>query len=306
MSGMSGLRLLAIATLAGSGLLACKPDEPTCKPGEVEWGVQLLIEATAMINVDRNGQPLPTVVRLYQVRGELVLDELDFETLWAAEDTKALGEGFVSVEEMTIYPGQRDQRLLPVEPEATHFIAAAWFREPMGNTWFASYEIPRRHPEVVCDRAPENRVYPNPCMYVLLDRSLTSGGPTPPSGFSLVAGVQCAPPGVVPGTAKDDGKKKKKKKRKKSPGCPTASTRRDCPRRRACRRPRACRTCPRARARRRPRAYPRARAHRVRPCRARRADATGVEGPPLQFSTGWPVDSQTLPSHVPHASVTGP
>lgn len=209
--------ILALPLLSVLG--ACKPDTPSCQPSEVEWGVQMLIEASAMINAGRDGQALPTVVRLYQVRGELVLDELDFDTVWAAEDTKALGDGFISVEEMTLYPGQRDQRVLPVESEATHIIAAAWFREPMGNTWFTSYEIPRRHPEVVCDRAPENRVYPNPCLYVLLDRSLTSGGATPPSGFTLVAGVQCAPLGVVPGTAKADGKKKKKKKRK-TPGLP--------------------------------------------------------------------------------------
>lgn len=220
---------MALAAVLAMTTAACKPKPPSCQPGEVEWGVQMLIEAGAMINVGRDGQALPTVVRLYQVRGELVLDELDFKTVWAAEDTKALGDGFISVEEMTLYPGQRDQRVLPVESEATHIIAAAWFREPMGNTWFTSYEIPRRHPEVVCDRAPETRVYPNPCLYVLLDRSLTSGGATPPSGFTLVAGVQCAPLGVVPGTAKADGKKKKKRKKRKKPGLPQNPGMQDAP-----------------------------------------------------------------------------
>lgn len=199
-------------------LVACRPKEPTCEPGQVEWGVQLLVEATGSINPDRNGNPLPTVVRVFQVRGELVIDDLDFERLWAAPDAKALGEGFASVQELTIYPGQRDRRLLPVEPDATHVVAAAWFREPVGNTWFATYEIPRRHPEVVCDRAPESHLYPNPCLYVLLDRSATSGGATAPPGFQIVPGVQCAPLGVLPGTAKADGKKKKKKKKKKPKG----------------------------------------------------------------------------------------
>lgn len=191
---------------------ACKKEE-SCNPGQVQWGVQLLIDATNMINPDTNGEALPTVVRLYQVRGEIVLDNLDFSTVWESEDVKALGEGFLAVEELTIYPGQNDQRLLPIESDATHIVATGWFREPLGTTWFGSYEIPLRHPDVVCKKAPESRIYPNPCFYVLLDRSAIAGGATPPSGFETSAPTQCAPLGVV--VEEGDGKKKKKKKKKK-------------------------------------------------------------------------------------------
>lgn len=204
------LVLVALATLA------CKPKEQSCDPGQIEWGVQLQIQASQLINPDPNGEPLPTVVRFYQVKGELAMDDLDFATLWQSDDPKQLGERFLSAEEMTIFPGQQDQRLLPVEKDATHIIAAAWFREPLGNTWFGTYEIPRRHPEVVCSEAPESHLYPNPCVYVLLDRSLVSGGATPPPGFTVQAGVKCAPLGVVPGP-KDKKKKKKKKGKLGSP-----------------------------------------------------------------------------------------
>jgi len=209
---MTPTRTLVLALLAA--LAGCKEEE-SCNPGQVQWGVQLLVEGSSMLNLDANGDSLPTVVRLYQVRGELVLDGLDFQTIWEAEDPEKLGDGFLGVEEMTIYPGQRDERLLPIESSATHIVAAAWFREPLGNTWFSAYEIPLRHPEVVCDKAPEDRVYPNPCYYVLLDRSLVSGGATPPAGFQIDERVKCAPLGVVPGPKKD--KKKKKKKRKRDP-----------------------------------------------------------------------------------------
>ena len=162
-----------------------------------------------MINPDANGEALPTVVRLYQIRGEIVLDNLDFATIWESEDPKDLGDGFLAVEELTIYPGQNDKRLVPIESQATHIVATGWFREPLGNTWYASYEIPRRHPDVVCKKAPESKVYPNPCFYALLDRSAVTGGPTPPAGFEIDGTVQCAPLGVVLGD--DDGGKKKKK-----------------------------------------------------------------------------------------------
>ncbi len=209
------LRPIVLLVLAS---VACKSGRDSCDPGQVQWGVQLQIQASQLINPDPNGEALPTVVRLYQVKGELAMDDLDFATLWASEDPKSLGERFLSAEEMTIYPGQADQRLLPVEQDATHIIAAAWFREPLGNTWFGTYEIPRRHPEVVCSEAPQTRQYPNPCVYVLLDRSLVSGGATPPSGFNIQAGMKCAPPGVVPGPR--DKKKKKGKKKKGELGAP--------------------------------------------------------------------------------------
>lgn len=202
-----------LCSLGVVAAIGCKKEE-TCKPGEVQWGVQLLIEASSMINPDANGEALPTVVRLYQIRGEIVLDNLDFATIWESEDPKDLGDGFLAVEELTIYPGQNDKRLVPIESQATHIVATGWFREPLGNTWYASYEIPRRHPDVVCQKAPESKVYPNPCFYALLDRSAVTGGPTPPAGLEIDGTVQCAPLGVVLG---DDhsGKKKKKKKRKK-------------------------------------------------------------------------------------------
>lgn len=210
----SSTRLLC--ALAVVAVIGCKKEE-TCNPGEVEWGVQLLIEASSMINPDANGEALPTVVRLYQIRGEIVLDNLDFATIWQSEDPKDLGDGFLAVEELTIYPGQNDKRLVPIESQATHIVATGWFREPLGNTWYASYEIPRRHPDVVCKKAPESKVYPNPCFYALLDRSAVTGGPTPPAGFQIDGTVQCAPLGVVLGDD-DGGKKKKKRKKKKKSG----------------------------------------------------------------------------------------
>jgi type VI secretion system protein VasD len=202
--------LFALAILGG-----CKKEE-SCNPGQVQWGVQLLVDATPSINLDANGDALPTVVRLYQVRGEIVIDNLDFATIWESEDVKALGEEFLAVEELTIYPGRDDQRLLPIESDATHVIATGWFREPLGNTWFGAYEIPLRHPDVVCKKAPESKIYPNPCFYVLLDRSTIMAGATPPAGFESTGNEKCAPLGVV--VEESGGKKKKKKKKKKKNG----------------------------------------------------------------------------------------
>lgn len=203
----------AIIAVALALLGGCKKEE-SCNPGQVQWGVQLLVDATPSINLDTNGDALPTVVRLYQVRGEIVIDNFDFATIWESEDIKELGDEFLAVEELTIYPGRDDRRLLPIESDATHVVAAGWFREPLGNTWFGAYEIPLRHPDVVCKKAPESKVYPNPCFYVLLDRSTIMAGATPPAGFETTGNEKCAPLGVVIDEPGDKKKKKKKKKKK--------------------------------------------------------------------------------------------
>jgi type VI secretion system protein VasD len=213
----SAARTAAIgAALGGVGLAGgCKKKEPSCKPESVEWGVQLAIQTSGTINLDEQGQSLPTVVRLYQMRGELAAEDIDFRTLWEAEKPEDLGENFLSVEELTVRADSNDVRMLPLEGDATHMMAAALFREPVGSTWFGTYEIPRRHPEVVCDRAPGTKEYPDPCFFVFLDRNSVGAGPTPPSGYQLDPSLQCAPLGVVPRDKDEESSKKWWKRKKK-------------------------------------------------------------------------------------------
>lgn len=198
--------LLALAPLAG-----CKDDTPTCEPDSVEWGVSLVVGAGSRVNPNEDGEPLPTVVRVYQLRGDMAVEDLDAEELWAAEKAGDLGEAFLSVDELTIAPEQQDIRTIPLEEDATHIVAAGLFREPVGSTWYSVYEIPRRHPESVCARDPVGKNVPDPCFFVYLDRSEVSGGDMPPSGFEP-EGAQCAPLGPPP---KPEEKKRRFRDRKK-------------------------------------------------------------------------------------------
>jgi type VI secretion system VasD/TssJ family lipoprotein len=207
---------LGVVVLAGFGALTgCKPKTPQCRPESVEWGVQLAIQASNTINLDAEGRSLPTVVRLYQMRGELASEDIDFESLWEAEKAQDLGAKFLSVEELTVRAESDDVRMMPLENDATHILAAALFREPVGTTWFGTYEIPRRHPEVVCSKAPKTKEYPNPCFFVYLDRNSVGAGPAPPSGYEIDPLLQCAPLGVVPAEPDEGNKKWWKRKKKK-------------------------------------------------------------------------------------------
>ncbi len=194
--------LLALLLMQAS----CKDDSPTCEPDSVEWDVSLVVGAGDRINPNEDGDPLPTVVRVYQLRGELAAEDVDAGQMWASEKAEDLGDDFLAVDELTIAPESRDLRSIPLKEEATHLMAAGLFREPVGTTWYTLYEIPRRHPENVCARDPVGKNIADPCFFVFLDRSEVSGGEMPPAGFDA-SEVECAPLGPPP-------KPKEKKRRR--------------------------------------------------------------------------------------------
>ena len=204
----------AFGLVASLGTTSCKK-EISCNPGDVSWGVQLVLEASDRLNQDDEGNSLPTLVRLYQLRGELALETIDFKTIWESEDVSELGEGFLSVEEITVYPGKNDLRTLPIEADATHVVAAGLFREPLGSSWYSTYEVPRLHPQVVCSKEPITKEYPDPCFYVFAERSQIAGGPTPPPGARPSGDLKCAPPGEKPGPQPTERKRPKKRKLKR-------------------------------------------------------------------------------------------
>jgi type VI secretion system VasD/TssJ family lipoprotein len=188
-------------------IAGCKK-EPTCKPESVQWEVRLALGASPLINLNDEGMALPTAVRIYQLRGDMAVEDLDFDTVWTSEKAEDLGEAFLGVEELTVYPDRPEQRSLPLEDGVTHMVATGLFRQPAGNTWYTVYELPRLHPEVVCSKAPDTKVYPDPCFFLYVDRNALAGGPIPPPGFVPDESVKCAPLGVVP---EPKGKKKRRR-----------------------------------------------------------------------------------------------
>lgn len=206
----------AVTAVVLTGLVGCKVEpQKSCDPGSVKWGVQLALQTSDRINLTDEGESLPTVVRVFQLKGDLAIEDLEFEALWKAEKAEELGESFLSMEELTVFPAQVELREMPIEPEATHVLAAALFRKPASDTWFTEYELPKNHPDVVCAKAPESKEYPDPCFFVRLDRNGLEGGATPPAGYEVADDLQCAPLGVVLAPPEEDSKKKKRKERRK-------------------------------------------------------------------------------------------
>lgn len=189
---LEGLACPARATLAtlvmllsGAGSLSCR-HAPAPAPGP-RTAVQVLIQAGPVINPGDDGQPWPTAVTLYQLRGDPDAPEhapLDSAAVLSRGDA-AFGELLLERREYTAFPDTRARVVVPLGPETTHLVAVAHFREPLGDAALLVFPVPDRRTA-------------DPCLYLGLERSELDGGPFPPPGFDPAAFATTCPPPAAP------------------------------------------------------------------------------------------------------------
>lgn len=202
------------------GAVSCKKNkEPTCNPEEfAEFKkVRVLIQPTDQLNLDDEGNPLSVVFRIYQLKGDTTLDIISFDKVWEEGGKVAFGDEYLDEKEFIVYPDKPDVIEIEPNPEATHFLAVAIFRDPIGQDWYRVWDVPKWHGHSVCAAQGRGEAWPDPCFYVLLDGYLVDGGHTPPSGWNkqTFAEVQCpGPPMKTPPPPPQNDKKKKKKRKK--------------------------------------------------------------------------------------------
>jgi len=214
--------VLAFLVSLAAGVHGCKKKDegPSCVPEEKKWKVRVLVQPAESINPDEQGESLATVIRIYQLSGDVALSTLDFRDAWQ-KGKDAFGDEFLAEEERTIYPGRPELVELEPDPKATHIVAVAIFREPNGVSWYRTWDVPKYHGDSVCLAERQHKTWEDPCFYLLIDRNTLDGGHTPPPGFDASkAGVQCPGPPLKikpppPPSKKDDKKKKKDLKKLK-------------------------------------------------------------------------------------------
>ena len=114
--------------------------------GGAPASLDVTIEGAPRLNPDEDGQSLPTVVRVYQLRSTGKLDAAEFDALYRS-DKAVLGEDLLQVDELTVSPGERVHRSLPRAAEARAVAAVAVVRRPFGAAWRAAVELtPGRKP----------------------------------------------------------------------------------------------------------------------------------------------------------------
>ncbi len=187
--------LLIAAVSVGCAHAARHPPAPV--PPEQ---VQVLVQADSQLNLSREREPWAVWVTLYVLKAELD-DELEFKAI-VDDGEKILGESLAGpARTFQAYPGTSTVELVDVPPGASHILAVAAFREPIGTYWYQTYEIPHV-------RSSED----SPCFYLGLERSEVGGGVFPPPGFDTTAfSVACA--SVLRRTAPSEKKQKRPRPR---------------------------------------------------------------------------------------------
>lgn len=103
--------------------------------------MSLTLTAADRLNADDRGQPLPTVVRIYQLKAPTRLEHAEFEDVWLrASDT--LAGDLVKVDEFTLFPNDKLEKPLALEKDTAFVAAVALVRKPGGVSWRSIYELP--------------------------------------------------------------------------------------------------------------------------------------------------------------------
>jgi type VI secretion system protein VasD len=211
-----GLAGLALGLAASLTLGACKKKKDTCKPEDYKYKeIALYIQANRDLNLDEEGNPLPTVIRIYQLNGDLATRSLDFTELW--EDAKtALGDEYISDKEIQIYPDSAELIKITPEDGARYILVFAAFQQPVGNTWYRVYEVPDSYGQQACEYKEEDKdpgSLGEPCGYFYLERNQIDGGKDVPPGFDDAKVETVCTPLYTPKvkTVESDDKKDDKK-----------------------------------------------------------------------------------------------
>jgi type VI secretion system VasD/TssJ family lipoprotein len=164
--------------------LACAHRPATPPPPAAPARVQVLVQAGPALNLGDDGQPWPTAWTLYQLRGDPEGDDrepLDVAAVLADPDA-ALAGLIVTAQSHTAFPTTATRHVVALDPDTTHLLALARFREPIGDASYLVFAVPRAA---------------SPCFYLGLDRSELDGGAFPPPGFDAAVFATTCPPAAA-------------------------------------------------------------------------------------------------------------
>jgi len=103
--------------------------------------INMTILASNRLNPTEFGEPRPVQLRIYQVKSDARFNFAEFDEIWK-NDQKTLGEDYVAMQQLSIYPDSRTDVKFERDESALNIVAAALFRNPSGRTWWASFELP--------------------------------------------------------------------------------------------------------------------------------------------------------------------
>jgi type VI secretion system protein VasD len=116
---------------------SCRSSQPA--PSE-QAPFDVEITAGQRLNPNDLGQPLPTIIRIYQLRATGKLERAEFDRVYR-QPKELLGEDLLQTEEVTLSPGDTLKRRLERDRGGRYVAVVALFRRPTGTSWRAFAEF---------------------------------------------------------------------------------------------------------------------------------------------------------------------
>lgn len=144
---LAGLTAGAALTMGNLGCSSGPPPAPV-KPCDVQV-VTLNIYAADNINPNEKGNPRPVVVRLYQLKNEVKMENAPYDDI-LLKDKETLGDDLAKVDELEIFPNDLVEVKFERIKDATVLAGVALFHGPKGNSWKTFYAFPPMPAEASC------------------------------------------------------------------------------------------------------------------------------------------------------------
>ena len=102
--------------------------------------VRLDLKSDATLNPDRKGDPLPVVVRIYQLNDKGAFESATFNQLWK-NDEGILAGTLLTRKELILNPDSNNKVELDRHEQAKYVGVVAVFRNPVDRNWRAMPEL---------------------------------------------------------------------------------------------------------------------------------------------------------------------
>lgn len=145
---LAGLLIGAVTAPLVSGCAAAEPPPVAPKPCDVQI-VTLNIYAADNINPNENGNPRPVVVRLYQLKNDVRMENATYDDI-LLKDKETLQDDLMKVDEVSVFPNDLVQVKFERIKEASVLAGVALFHSPKGTSWKTYYGFPLLPGEAAC------------------------------------------------------------------------------------------------------------------------------------------------------------
>ncbi|MGR5286368.1 type VI secretion system lipoprotein TssJ [Vibrio maritimus] len=96
--------------------------------------IELVIEADAMLNMRKGGQPSPVILRVHELSSPVLFRSLDFFALFE-NDKESLGDEYIKRYEYQVQPGDTLHEMLELDPNTRAVGFSVAFRDIDGSAW---------------------------------------------------------------------------------------------------------------------------------------------------------------------------